>query len=716
MLNLSLRAAWCNAPGLQGVGPTCRRFQRMSATSRQADENIANEQVAAAAAAEVPLGDRYRVFPGRRLAHLALPCADAVAAEDQSPNGPTVYALLCRPGIPWRASELATLHRNVCPGVLQVLASGPLALSPRQRRFAILLRRPEGGPLLPREGEGAPVPEGKVLKTLLPQLFEALRGLAARGLTHRAIRPDNVHYLDAVREQVVLGPLVAGPPGRDQPLVYEPIESAMAHADGRGVGTAASDLYALGVTLLAVVTGRNPAAGWDDAELLAERVGRGSYRTLVGNERYLSLEMTALLRGLLCDDPGQRWTLETLGAWLDGSGQAIRPPIGAHNASQAFEFNQRSYAHPRLLAAAFAREPAGAIDVFRGNTLGPWLRNAVRAPEAAERLAALKERAAKILASSAAGESILAAAICQALDPSGPVRFRRLSVMPDGLGPMLAAVFASGDRDRLKDFGSLFSCGYLGALAGTQAEASHRGSSKDRFGSLRTWAMDTRSGAGLERCLYELNSGLPCQSPLVADSCVLDLAGLVGTLDRVAEGAEARRTLLDRHVTAFVASRTRKLDPALAELGWSAGAEGAATVAPLKVLAELQRLYAQGPVPNLVEWSLHRLKPTVAALRNRTRRERLGKALERAAAAGDLNHMLKILNHGRTAAVDEREYQAARRRYAALGDAVRKVRAGVKRRQARSVDHSFTIVVLVSYVAMIASAGYVAYTYLGDLL
>ena len=48
------------------------------------------------------------------------------------------------------------------------------------------------------------------------------------GLTHRAIRPDNLFFLDEAREILVMGDCVTAPAGFHQPPLLEPIERTMA--------------------------------------------------------------------------------------------------------------------------------------------------------------------------------------------------------------------------------------------------------------------------------------------------------------------------------------------------------------------------------------------------------------------------------------------------------------------------------------------------------
>jgi serine/threonine protein kinase len=147
-------------------------------------------------------------------------------------------------------------------------------------RFVLIYESPAGERLISSlQSQSGPMSEKKVIKEMLAPVTETLSGLAKEGITHRAIRPTNM-YLgveDEDGERVVLGECASVPPAFDQPPAFEPIESLMADPSGRGPGQPADDIYALGVSILALATGKDPAAGRSATQLLAEKMMRGSY-------------------------------------------------------------------------------------------------------------------------------------------------------------------------------------------------------------------------------------------------------------------------------------------------------------------------------------------------------------------------------------------------------------------------------------------------------
>ena len=167
--------------------------------------------------------------------------------------------------------------------MLKMLAAGVVnAPSQGGRRFALAFQQPEGGRVSEATlANGQPLPETSIISSLLPDLVAALQYYEERDVVHRAVRPDNLFFWIAAAGNPAwrMHHLTAG---SDQPAAYEPIERAMAVPTGRGQGTTASDCFALGVTLIALLTGRDPTAGRTDKELFQQRIEKGSYWVLAG--------------------------------------------------------------------------------------------------------------------------------------------------------------------------------------------------------------------------------------------------------------------------------------------------------------------------------------------------------------------------------------------------------------------------------------------------
>ena len=112
--------------------------------------------------------------------------------------------------------------------------------------------------------------------SVIKPIADGLVELGLKGIAHRAIRPDNLYYMDEARTKIVLGGCVTSVPAHDQPVVMETIESGMAMPSGRGGGTYADDMYAFGASVLMLNIGRHPMPGVPDTEIIRRKIAAGS--------------------------------------------------------------------------------------------------------------------------------------------------------------------------------------------------------------------------------------------------------------------------------------------------------------------------------------------------------------------------------------------------------------------------------------------------------
>ncbi len=265
-----------------------------------------------------------------------------------------LMAVQVQPGRPPRAQALAALMGAPAEGVLAPMAHGPARLASGQEAYFVIGQAPPGPALaaVPR-----PWSEGELLDCLLRPVAQALDRLHQRGVTHRAIRPDNLFRLGP-GQPVVLGSAWAAPPASLQPAVFEPPYSAMCLPGGRGNGGIADDVYALGVTMLVLALGRVPLAGLDDPAILRRKLDRGSFAALAGEERLPGM-IGDLVRGMLAEDPDHRPPLGLLADPPAARARrvAARPP---RRAQRALELAGEEVWDARALAHAVASHPSEA--------------------------------------------------------------------------------------------------------------------------------------------------------------------------------------------------------------------------------------------------------------------------------------------------------------------------------------------------------------------
>ena len=589
-------------------------------------------------------GGRYSVRFDRRLPQLDTPFAEALEVVDLQDSSASLYGLVCRPDVPVRVEALETLRtlRNPC---LLRLAAHSIVVHPRGGRQSrlLVLDRPAGGALFPAKGPIKPWSEDDLVRRVLPALAEGLGALHGRGLVHRSLRPETIFAPDDAGSRVVIGECASAPAGRSQPLVYEPIERAMAQPSGRGEGTPEDDMFALGVTLVALLAGRHLLASVDDDTVIARRLSVGSFEAIAGLCN-ATPAMRELLAGLLTDVPKYRWTIERLKGWL--AGRRGGPSVAEHRrrSHQPYEFLGTGYDHPRALAWAFGRHWDAARRAVREGRLALWLDRSVNNSEMARSVAAVLDTSKHGAGRQSLSEDELVGRICVILDPEGPIRYKSFAATLDGFGPALAEAMTEGSGEAIQIAGQVIASG----LAARSIEERPDGRTRlatfhSSFIKLEAMLRDRGRGYGVERCLYELNPSLPCQSPLLDGRWAENLDSLLAGLEAAAKSHDPKVSPLDRHVAAFIGSRlTIRDQEQLQALGSTTADSGRDAIAALTVLALVQQRSSVPKLPNLTRWLAARLTTAAENLRNRGLRRQFKQDIAVAASNGSLARLFHV--------------------------------------------------------------------------
>ena len=324
---------------------------------------------------EVVIDNRYRLLTGDRLPELDLGEAKAfMVRDDRSPND-SLFARVCPPhGMP-RLDLAGSLKHMREAKLLRPLEWGPVHLAgSKQSQLAIIFQRPEHGALLaPDAASINPMQTDEIAKCILFPICQTLGLMSQRSMSHRGIRADNIYWDGGGRTSVILGDCVTTLPALMQPVIYEPVESAMTPPLARGAGSIRDDFYALGVTILVLATGRLPLVGVKDADVINAKLSRGSYAALMDGARP-PFGLRELLRGLLSDDAEERWGQEQLEQWLAGGLRSTVQEARRGAVERPFEFAGKEYLNFRSLSQAFGENWEKAIKAIEDPAFVKWLK------------------------------------------------------------------------------------------------------------------------------------------------------------------------------------------------------------------------------------------------------------------------------------------------------------------------------------------------------
>lgn len=608
----------------------------------------------------VVLGGKVEILPSMPMPALNGTGGPAFAARSLRDRKAELFGIVCTGGLPPRSDTTGALRSIEHAGLVRLVEWGMVDWTPDgTRRFALVYERPAGRrAMLSLSDQREPMTEDQVTRQLIEPLAGALKELHSRAVIHGDIRPTNLFLREQAAGGMVLGECASAPPAHAQSPVFLTIERAMATPSGRGAGVPADDFYALGVTTLFMLYGRNPVKHLDDEAVLNTKIERGSYPALVGQHR-ISLSMMELLRGLLADDPKQRWTLQDLDLWLSGRRLSPKQPHVPRKGARPFDFQGQDVWHCRAMARAFARSPSAAAQVIESGELDRWLRRSLSDDARAD---AVRMAVDTAIAGGRSGsyEDRLVARVCIALDPPAPIRYKGRAVMPDAFGWAIAEAFALDQSPQAlaEMLAAQLPMFWVNMQPEFRAEYVPL---VQTFDGTRGHLERPGAGFGIERVLYELNPTQHCLSPMVRAFCPTTPGELMAALEQAAASAERGRDPIDRHVAAFLAARYRKVDERLYTAAGGNGDPPRRVTAMLNILTEMQRRFGPPALPGLCAWVAELIEPALDRFRNRPRREKLRGEGQRAARGGDLSRLLRLVDDPEQIRRDQAEFLAAQR-------------------------------------------------------
>jgi hypothetical protein len=465
----------------------------------------------------------------------------------------------------------------------------------------------------------------------------------------------------------------------EQPALFEPPYSAMCIPAGRGEGSIADDVYALGVLLLCLALGHPPLEQDDDIAIIRRKLELGTYAALSGEER-LPLVIGDLVRGMVAEDPEHRPTPALLldPASARGRRVAARPP---RRAQRSMALSGVEIWNTRSLALALASEPDQGAQAVRSGLVEQWLRRSLGDAQIAARLEELvRHRVDDGAPGNGSDDAELLMRAVALIDPLAPLCWRGVALWPDGIGPALAVAQANAPDITVR-LEEVIVREEVASWAGLRADRCDVVMQRAEARLHHSWSQQRGGqGSSVSRLTYLLNPLMPCKSPLLVGHWVARLADLLPALEEVAGHAERHRTdPIDAEVAAFIAARLeRRMEH---ELLTQVGGD-AACLAQIRALAQLQsRLHPQ-PLPALAAWLAERASPSVETWRNRERRAGIEQRLQPLAAAGYLAPLLRVLDDPGARNADAREAQEAAAALAGLDTELAKISGGVADRTA----------------------------------
>lgn len=654
------------------------------------------------------VNSRYKIEVDKPLPSLDSHFAKAYEVKDISDDGgessDSLYALILSRAYPIRLAEINKLMSENISGFTNILSAGVLPISSQKgRNYCVILQRPKGitlGQYIKEEGK---LSEHFVENQLVPALDRAIQVFQEKSVVHGRINVDNI-YLDK-GAHITLGEGISEPCGFSQPQIYERLGRAFCLPIAKGVGDNNTDYYALGVTTVIALTGYDPSILLSHEELLEARLDRGTYRVLV-KEHEFSVRIFDLLRGTLNDKVVQIWSANHLEQWIGGRRFNLLPPANVSEAGRPLTFMDKRYQDRRQLAHALHQNWEEAKAFCKEDTIIRWVERSIQDVDLANRMAV----AANVLTGTRTGDFTrddeLLVQYILFLDPRGPLRVKDIAVNFEGVGLLLAQGFDKNIGEYINFFKNMIEHN-LASLWGDLKFANQTQGSfeQEAFFAVQkcvSYLKRNELGFDLERCLFELNQTLPCQSSIIQEQCpfsVVDVLLFLGKIDTLS--AE----IIDKNIAAFLAAKTELPRPIrIPSLMQFPDISNHIPIQTLAMLSHAQQSTEAPPFPNLCKKIMDSLGHVVDTFQNTKIRDELTEALQKASKMGNLVNMLAAVSDTKYLVKDRVGFSRAAKKY--KQNAIKILRLG-NRKIITNVGYRYGLQLSVIFSFLIAASVFI---------
>jgi hypothetical protein len=616
----------------------------------------------------LPFGPEHQIRLDQPLVEYSrawAPCF--VAKHVEHPDIP-LMAYICAPNPGVRIETAKRTRQIERSGMLKLFHHGTLALPGKPDHYGFVYERPVA-PSPPRRLWGSYT--AKVLTTnLIRPALAALSDLYEAGHAHGGIRPDNLFSMDTKQSLFVLGPPTLCPAGYDQPAVFETCERALAKREAKGQPGPADDLFALGLTIYCLASGKMPGEGFDEKDVMQRRLRYSSQAALLDTAQ-LPRDLYDLVIGLTDDNVRQRWDMQKVNEWAAGRKPEAPPRANLGKRRFTIRVGSLECDNPREVANAMYLNQAEGTRMVKEGAIDKWLVENALVDE--------HGMANVTKASDADDATVDAQNLSRAIvrcDPSGPIRYKSLSFYPAGAGTLLQQVV--NDPARRQEFVELMQGKLVSYWMKSAADYGLVDMPAKRLQEIEK--NFERFGDNLEAALYKLNPDAPCLSPAVGGKWTATHTDLAEPIERAC--ANEVQPALDRHLVGFFGARAEISDRALGH--WYKLSEPTKTAAPsvLRVAGRFQQDCDGKQFPNLAKVCLRMADKVIEDIHHPQTRKKLREQIVQKASAGAVSDMFDIVMDEEVRAADERAFKEAKEEFDRL-DAMLADREGLLMRARR---------------------------------
>lgn len=639
----------------------------------------------------VRAGQDTEIFPDRPRPEFASFGTLAFEAKDKRASGMQI-ALVCDKSLCPRVTNIGSCRSFRNPYLLKMLDAGIVYWTPENRQaFAAVFEMPQGAKLM-ASLDAAPykIPGDAIIQAIIRPIASVLADLNNLEIVHGAVMPDNIYITGGQgSETAILGEFISSAPFLRLPPLFETIERAMAQPSARGEGSIKNDLYALGVCTAIALRGEYPLRGKTSEEIIYEKIENGSYGVIVGRDK-IPAALSEFFRGVLNDDEAERWGIEDVLSWLEGQHPNNKQMQITLKAARPFPFRGEKFWDTRSLAYAFGLQPAEAAAAIEKDQFDLWVKRNFEGKD-------IQKHIEKVWNKDISNTpEKMVTNTCLALDPKGPVRYKNIAVMPDGMGGALAEAIGRGGD--IQPYAEIISHQLLSAWVQQQFSDLPEGALMiSNFEKARSYLTQKLPGYGIERVLYAMNKEVVCMSPAFRDYFVFSPAHVLLALEALCKKGNRPETILDRHMMAFLSIREAKMiDPHLGKI--VSRDKGDQLVGTVRALVAIQRRFKVDAVPSVGNWIISLSQPAIERYNDRDLRQEVQKRMNKLVDTGNLAGILELIDATGLAQDDTQRFIIARQEFAGLLNEAKYIAVRLKNKKSFGYDTGRQVAMVISSV------------------
>ncbi len=560
-----------------------------------------------------------------------------------SNNTQNLYALVFKKSMPFRLMEIIKLKKIKSANLITPLDYGIAQVgNSESQNFVVILQKPKGESLRQIIAKGTKVDSAFVTQKFLPSVLNVLNFIHQSEIFHGSINPDNI-YIDEAGN-LLIDQCVGELTGYSQPTFYETVDRAQCSALGKSEGNAGIDYYALGMVIFFLISGRD-FHNSDPQEIIKQKLFQGTFHFL--NAAFLlSGQIADLIKGLVADQITLRWGAAEVDGFLQGRSYSTADLTDLTYFSRAIIFNGKEHYSKTSLAYDLSLNWDSAKEYIKQDKIKKWLENSsseekyVEAIELFGNSTSMKSLSQKLI--SLEDERLIKFLII--LDPDGPVRYKNFVFYKEGVGPMLSHSIGFSHSETTQILAAML---YLNIFSIYEVLAQiyskpYLNNCMIQINRCSEFLKKSEYGFGIERCLYDLNPTLPCQSSLVSSQFCIGLKDVLEFLNNAQlnfEDLVAKKT-----VSCFLASKVVLLTEIKnKELDHYPMVQRSRAYQILGIFAQAQRHAKIGSLMNLCNTIMESVRDVLdAALKSHSIKKLFFDKLATASQTGNIAELQKI--------------------------------------------------------------------------